>query len=454
MTASQQEKFPATRDLFFRLIHVAWPSTVESFLTAFVQLVDVKMVGGLGTTAIAAVGLTAQPRMVALVPFMALQLSLSALIARRKGQEDRDGANKALRLALLLAIGLTLAVSLGGLALTDQILRISGSQGDTHSAASQYFQIIIGGIGFQGIALTINAAQRGCGNTRIAFTTNLVSNLVNIAGNYLLIEGHFGFPALGVRGAAIATVFGTAIAAMMSLLSICRRDSFLSPFSSDITGGQYRQEGQALSRLYGGVLLEQVFKRAGLWLYAMLVARLGTEAFAVHQIGMNMLTLCFSVGDGLSIAVVSLTGQSLGAQQPQLAKRYLSLCQRIGLGFSALFSMLFFTCGKKIYALFSSVSSVQEQGAVILRFVAVIVFMQITQVIYFGCLRGAGDAKYITVVTFLSVSILRPLMGLLFCYGLHWGLYGAWLALICEQGSRLLLSWNRVRKGEWVKIQI
>ena len=81
---------------------------------------------------------------------------------------------------------------------------------------------------FNVLSMGINAAQRGAGNTMIALRTNLISNLVNICGNYLLINGHFGFPALGITGAAIATVFGTVVACVMSIVSICPKDGFIS----------------------------------------------------------------------------------------------------------------------------------------------------------------------------------------------------------------------------------
>ena len=271
--------------------------------------------------------------------------------------------------------------------------------------------------------------------------------------HYLLIEGRFGFPALGVSGAAVATVLGTVVAACISLTSVCRSGNFLK--LTGYCGNLLQSEDlRALARLSRGIFTEQICKRMGLWMYAMLVARLGTENFAAHQISTNLLTLCFSIGDGLSIAAVSLIGQSLGAQQPKRAREYLTIIQRIGLACSALFSLLFFSCGQRIFSFFTNDPIIMAKGIVLLRFVAVIVFLQITQVIYFGCLRGAGDARYIAMVTFLCIAVLRPSLGALLCYGLGGGLYGAWTALVCEQICRLLLSWRRVKTGNWTKIEL
>ena len=110
----------------------------------------------------------------------------------------------------------------------DPILRFCGTGDDTHADAVTYFSIIMSGIIFNCIQMGINAAQRGSGNTKITMRTNLTSNIINVIGNYILIGGHFGFPALGVRGAALATVFGSLVACIMSIVSICRKDTFIS----------------------------------------------------------------------------------------------------------------------------------------------------------------------------------------------------------------------------------
>lgn len=440
--------------LIRQALSTAWPSTLESFFTAFVSLVDTAMVSALGKEAIAAVGLTNQPRMMALVPFVALQMAVSALVARRRGQGDRDAGNLILKQALVIALAFAAVISIGGIALAGPILTLSGSRPDTHMAAAVYFRIVIGGIGLNAVSLVINAAQRGCGNTRIAFYTNLASNAVNIVLNYLLIEGHYGFPALGVAGAAIATVIGTAVAAIMSIVSVCFPSGFLFLLYGWKQCRVLGEDSRSLLHLSKDIFKENIFKRLGLWAYAMLVARLGTEAFATHQMCMNLLTVSFSIGDGLSIATVSLVGQSLGAGKPEQAQTYLNILQKIGVCFSAIFSIAFWGWGRQILLLFSPEPKMLTDGTLMLKVLAVIVVVQITHVIYIGCLRGAGDTRYITVLTLVTIAIIRPLLGLLFCYVFHWGLLGAWLGILCEQICRLLLSWYRVRQGKWVELTI
>ena len=106
------------------------------------------------------------------------------------------------------------------------IIGFCGSTADTHNDAVVYFRIIMGGMIFNCIQMGINAAQRGAGNTKITMRTNVTSNTINILLNYLLINGRFGFPALGIRGAALATISGTVVACIMSVASIFKKRVF------------------------------------------------------------------------------------------------------------------------------------------------------------------------------------------------------------------------------------
>ena len=200
------EKTETNKQLLLKAANVAWPAILESFFVALVALVDSFMVSGVGAYAVAAVGLTTQPKFVCLAVFIAINTSVSALIARRKGQDERESANRILITAIICVLICVAIISTMAVVWADEIMHIMGSEPDTHDSAVAYFRIIIGFTIFNCISLVINAAQRGSGNTRSAMHTNITSNLVNVVFNYLLIHGNLGFPALGIQGAAIATV--------------------------------------------------------------------------------------------------------------------------------------------------------------------------------------------------------------------------------------------------------
>ena len=356
-------------------------------------------------------------------------------------------------MALLVTLVLTAVVSVAFVGLADPIVRLVGSQPDTHEYAVEYLQIIMGGIGFNTVSLVLNAAQRGAGNTRIAMTTNLVSNVVNICFNYLLIGGNFGFPALGVRGAAIATVLGTVCACVMSLISCLHKDGFiyLGAVKSWVAD---RFNIRSMTNVWSSSFVEQVCLRIGFLLFSMTVANLGTTEMAAHQIGANMMSMSFSFGDGLSVAAVTLIGQSLGRKRPDMAKIYGNVCQKLGLICAAVVSTVYVLFGRQIYRLYTDETEILDYGVLIMYILSVLLFFQILQVVQFGCLRGAGDTRFTAMVSLISVTIIRPGLSWVLCYPLGIGLIGAWLGTFGDQAVRFVMSFIRFHKGNWTKLKL
>ncbi len=444
---------PPEKTIIRDVLHVAWPSVLESFFVGLAGMVDTIMVGALGSYAIAAVGLTTQPKFLGLALFLSMNVAVSAIVARRKGENDRESANRVVRMVLLITVLLTAVISAAFVAFASPIVAMVGSQPDTHEYAVDYLRIIMGGQIFSTVSLVLNAAQRGAGNTRIAMVTNLISNIVNVLFNYLLIGGNFGFPALGVRGAALATVIGTICACVLSICSVLHRNGFV--YLGAVKGWLAdKLSVRSLLSVGSSAFVEQVCLRIGFLLFSMTVANLGTTELAAHQIGMNMMHMSFTFGDGLSVASVTLIGQSLGRKRPDMAKIYGSVAQKIGLICAFVVAVFYFFFGKSLFLLFSNEQVILDYGATIMRVLSVMLFFQILQVVQFGCLRGAGDTRFTAMVSLISVTCIRPGISWLLCYPLGLGLIGAWLGTFCDQCVRFLMSFVRFRKGQWTKLKL
>ena len=413
------------------------------------------MVSSMGASAVAAVGLTTQPKFIGLCIFMALNVSVSALVARRRGEKDRYGANQVLLMAIAFVLIMGTVISLAAVTFASPIIRFCGSQPDTHEDAVLYYRIIMGGMMFNIISMAINAAQRGAGNTKIAMRTNVTSNIVNMIGNYLLIQGNFGFPALGITGAALATVFGTVVACIMSICSLIPKDNFVSiPFILREKVKITLAPAKNMLNIGSSVFVEQIFMRIGFLTVTMMVANLGTEAFAAHQVGMNVMSLSFSVGDGMQVAAVALCGRSLGELRPDLAKSYGTICQRIGNMISIVLSCMYLVFGEWYFSMFFEEAHIIAIGVDIMRVLTVIVLLQISQVIYMGCLRGAGDVKFTTMASMLSITFVRPIFSYIFCYALNIGVIGIWYGVVLDQFTRFVLTQWRFKSEKWMKIKI
>ena len=173
-----------TKQLLKTTLAMAWPAVLESFFVALAAMIDIQMVSNLGSYAVAAVGLTTQPKFLGLSLFIATNVAVSALVARRRGENRREDANQVLVTALTLTVAACVVISLLCVLLANPIIDLCGSAPDTHAAAVTYFRIIMGGLLFSVVSLVINAALRGSGNTRIAMTTNVTSSVLNICGYY------------------------------------------------------------------------------------------------------------------------------------------------------------------------------------------------------------------------------------------------------------------------------
>ena len=439
-----------------KAIEVAWPAVLESFFIVLAGLIDTMMVATMGPYAVSAVGLTAQPKFLGLAAFISINVAVSALVARRKGEENREGANQVLVTAFLLAMALCAVISILFVVFTPSFMRWAGSNADTHDAAVIYFRVIMGGMVFNVISMTINSAQRGSGYTRISMTTNLTSSIVNIIFNYLLIGGHFGFPKWGIFFSAFATVLGTVVAAVMSFASLYRKKSYVSmPF---ILKRRIRPAPEILLSIRPiavSMFWENIAMRVGFLTTAVIAARLGTDTFAAYNVGMNLLGLAFSFADGMQAAAVALSGESLGAGEKERAKQYAGICQKIGFFISMCLSVFLFLGGRWFFGLyFPNDPHIIDYGVLICRYMTVIVLLQISQIIFTACLRAAGDAGYTLRTALISCTVIRSLVTILAVLVLHLGLHGIWIGILSDQLTRFILNGWRFKQGKWVDLKI
>ena len=444
------------KTLWLETIRMAWPAVLESFFVSLAAMIDTMMVSSLGTYAVAAIGLTTQPKFIALALFFSCNIAVSALVARRRGQGDRTNANEILLTAIVFVLISVFIITVLTVIFAPQIITIAGSNSDTHVGGVIYYRIIHGGMIFNVISLVINAAQRGSGNTKIAMRTNITSSIINVIFNYLLIGGHLGFPRLEVVGAALATVLGTVVASIMSIASLFHKNSYVSiPYmikekikpSIDIL--------RSITSLSSNFLIENFAMRVGFLTTALIAARLGTDPFAVHQVGMNFLHLGFAFGDGMQVAAVALIGRSLGEKNPEKAKQYGNICQTIGLLMSIVLAMILLLRGRFLFSLFFKEPSVLDMGVIVSRYIMIILLAQISQVVYGGCLRGAGDVKYCLFASLISVTLIRSVVTWVLTGGiLNLGLHGIWIGILADQASRLLFLAPRFYQGKWVEYKI
>ena len=454
-------EIPTSKEIYQNLTRVALPSVIEMVFMSLIGAVDVVMIAPLGYEAVAAVGLAGQPRMLMLSLFFALNVGVTAIVARRKGENRPQEANLALRNALVFILLMTFVVMTGALRFSRNLMQLAGAQADTINMSETYFRILAFFLPVNVMTMCINAAQRGIGNTRTTMYVNLISNMVNVVFNYLMIYGKGGFPAMGVAGAAWATGVGICagfVLCIYALVSKRNADQFLRLSWHD-NWRLHRETMKSILKVGGNAMVEQVVVRVGFFAYAAIVASLGTQAFAAHQVGMQFLNISFTFGDGIAVAGTSLVGQMLGAKRPDMATIYGKSSQRLAMIASVVLASTFALLRQPLVSIF--LNPALPENAVpfamaldVMMMVALFQLVQTSSVVISGCLRGAGDNLYVALVMLICVGGIRPILSLFAVHVLNIGLVGTWSASLLDMCIRLLLVYRRFSSGRWQSIKI
>ena len=443
------------KDILKETVLVALPAMVESFFSAVVTFIDSKMVSSLGTAAVASVALTSQPMLLRLTPFTAVNIAVAALVARRKGEQKQAEANRILVTSMVITLVLSVVITIGFTFGASGIIRLMGSNEDTHELATSYFRILCLGTALTAFQNCINAAHRGTGFTKISMQTHLTSSLVNVCFNYLLINGNLGFPKLGIKGAAIATVIGMFVACVMSVLSLFRKTPYLR--LSIIIKEKIRPKWIVVKQIVNiawSVFIEQILIRVGFLINSRMAAGLGTNALAAHRVAGNFATLSYSFGDGLMAAAVALVGRSLGENDPEKAKKYAKTCRILGLIMATMVAIVFAFLVRPLYQLFFTDPAVVDIGVALNIPLIFVVLFQIQQVINIGVLRGAGDTRFTAVMGIICSTLIRPAVAFLFAFPLGLGIVGIWLGTLADQIVRFAATGIRIAKGKWMSLKI
>jgi len=422
-------------------------------------MVDMIMVGVLGSYAIEAVGLVSQPRFLMLAAFQALNVGATAMVSRFKGAGDRDNANMVLNQSLVMAAFISVCVFLlmffGG----DPLLRfLAGNniQEDTIRGAHIHLRIQVFGFPILAFTFTINAVLRGVGNTRAAFYNNAVANIVNIFFNYCLIGGHFGFPALGIAGSATGTVIAQCVALGMALSKVLTGREFVRIQKKKL----FRINFPMIRRIMNiGIpaLVEQAIMRVGVMLYTIIVTSLGDLSYAAHMIAMNLQQFSFMTGMSFGIAATTLVGQCLGRNRADQAKIYVKQTLNLNLIVSIAVTLFLFFGGGLVTSLYTSDDELSRLAANMLRIIAIANVFSCSRFVYTSALRGAGDSRFVAVITLIGVLLIRPILSFILVMPpmpFRLGLAGIWIALSSDGIICFFIARARFKQDKWANIKV
>ncbi|MBR3928124.1 MAG: MATE family efflux transporter [Clostridia bacterium] len=450
---------PEAKSLYIKALKIALPATIEGALLSLIGSVDSMMVGGISPEALTAVGLTNQPRMILLILTQALCVGTTALIARRKGEGDQEGANKVLMQSMFFVTIVGVLSLLLGFFGAHPLMYVAGAKEDTIHMSVEYFKIVSLSFVFNSWSLCLCAGMRAIGKTTITMVTNIAANLVNVALNYCLIGGKFGFPALGIRGAAIATAAGTSVSCIIAFAFAMKKGGYLRLSFKNFAFDKKTLSG--FLRVGSSSIAESAALRIGFFINARLIADIGTYPFAGYQIVQQVTSLSFVLGDGVATAGATLVGQSLGSGRKDIASAYVQVSRKISHVASILLMILIFFTRHLLAGLFTKEGAIIAGAGIAFAVVITGIIPQNGRVVYSGCLRGAGDVKFVAMCALISVTVIRPLLTFICCYpmdkllpGWYFAYTGPWIAFVIDAYIRQYLLSDRIKKGAFLNVKL
>ena len=434
------------------ILLLAIPMVLEMVLESLFAVVDVFFVSRLGADAIATVGLTESLLTLVFAVGMGLGMATTAMVARRIGEKNPDGAATAATQAILLGLAASALIGLPCLLFAPHLLRLMGATPAIVRTGSAYARIALGGSGVVVLLFLNNAIFRGAGDAAIAMRLLWLSNILNLVLDPCLIFGLGPFPRLGVTGAALATFTGRGIGVLYQFYRLSRGTERLR-----ILARHLRIFGSVLLRLLRVSLngiLQFLIGQASWIALVRIVSHFGPASIAAYTISIRIVIFAVLPAWGLSNAAATLVGQNLGAGHPDRAR---SAVLRTGLWnmlFLGAVGALFLIFAPHILRLFTTDPAILPSAVACLRIFSCGNIVFAYGMVLLQAFNGAGDTLTPTLVNLLGFWVVEIPVALLLAFHTRLAVNGVFVSAVVGQVVIVLLGLALFLQGRWARQRI
>ena len=432
---------------------LAIPMILELSLESVFAVVDIFFVGKLGSNAIQTVGLTESVITIIYTMAIGLSTAATAMVARRVGEKNPEAAAHAGAQSILIALAVTAVISIAGAVFAKDILRAMKAAPEVVAEGAAFTRIMLGGSVVIILLFLINGIFRGAGDAAIAMRSLWIASLINIFLCPSLINGYGPFPALGLKGAAIATTIGRGLGVAYQCYHLFGKKHVIR-----IRAAHFHWDFPLIKSLFqiSWPAIFQFFMASGSWIVlTRLVAETGgTDASAGYQIAMRNVVFFILPAWGLSNAAAALVGQNLGARKPERAERSVLLTTRYNAIFMTAVMLLFVFFSEPIIRIFNSDPKVIYHGALALRIIGFGYTFYGIGMVTIQALNGAGDTKTPTWINFFGFWLFQIPFAYILSKGFSLGPEGAYIAIPVAESLLAIAAWYYFRKGRWKAVQI
>lgn len=447
-TESDYTKIGLRRAIFL----LGVPMILELVMESTFAVVDIYFVGKLGASAVATVGLTETYLYLLYSIGMGLSMAVTAIVARRIGEKNKDDAGSSAVQSIFLALLASAPFAIAGIFFPKELLMLMGADEWSIQNGYVYTQWMLGGNAVIMLLFVINAIFRGAGDAAIAMKVLFISNAINIILDPLLIFGWGPVPAMGIEGAAIATNIGRGVGVGVQIWILFKGGKHIKVLLSQI-----RWKAADMRNIFntslGGV--GQMIVAMTSWIFLMrILAGVGSEAVAGATIALRIMMFTMMPAFGLSNAAATLVGQNLGARDAERAE---SSIWRIGLYnmvFLVSVSIIYFFYNESLMQIFTSDPNVIAIGGEWLKIISYSYFVYGWWMVTTQAFNGAGDTKTPTYINLVFFWLIQIPLAYYLALEMNWDQSGVfWAVFISETLAGLFTVWLFTR-GKWKRYQV
>jgi putative MATE family efflux protein len=431
-----------------QVFSLALPVVLSSLLQRSVGIVDIFLVGGLGASSIAAVGIAQIMVFVVMSVSWGINVGVTVQVAQLWGAGRKGDAAKAAYQAMLLAAGAAILITFMGRSFGGTVALFLGANAEVQSILLDYTKIIFTYIFFTIAVNVLAGIMHGTGDTKTPLYATLIVNILHVAVAYPLIYGYLGLPKFGVKGAAIAIVISESMGAVFLFIRSLHKRYVTIHRDLEI-------KYTAMTFKIGyPVFIDRILQNAGSLVFAKVVLLYGTAVYAAHQVGLAIEAFSFMPGYGIAVAAATMVGQNLGAGRPDHARISAHEARRLAVILMAAMGLVFFFFPYFLLRAFTSDPEVIKYGILYMKIVAFAQIPLAVTMVVAGSLRGAGDTGFIMFATIAGMWFVRLPIAALLAVVMKADIRSVWSVMILDWVVRMSFLLWRYRKESWGKLEL
>jgi len=429
------------------IVLLAIPMVLETCMEALFGVVDVYFLSSLGADAVAVVGLTETILSMIYALGMGLGMATTAMVARRIGEKNADGAAVAAVQAIIIGVAVAALVGVSGAMAAPALLKAMGASESAIKTGTGFTAWVLGGSAAVMLLFVNNAIFRGAGDAVLAMRVLWLANGINIVLDPCLIFGWGPFPELGVTGAGVATTIGRSVGVAFQFILLARRSGRVR-----ILGRHLRFNPSVCRRLVrvstNGFL--QFFISQASWIgLVRIIAMFSSTAVAGHTIAIRIIVFSLMPSWGLGTAAATLVGQNLGAGKPDRAEKSVWLAGFYNMLFLIVVGVAFVAFPARLVGLFTSDPAVLAVGVDCLRYLAVGYPFYAWGMVMVQSYNGAGDTWTPTVINFFCFWLIEIPLAWTLALPLGMGPKGVFLSIPIAESVFSAVAILLFRRGRW-----